>query len=72
MPLSGGYAVRCMGAIQGTEGRIQVLAGLTPSSQAVRFLLRTPWPGKAGQKNAAKKWARQYHVIGKIHLTTFD
>jgi hypothetical protein len=32
---SGGYAVRCVGAIQGREGRIQVLGGLAPSSQTV-------------------------------------
>jgi hypothetical protein len=33
---SGGYAAWCMGAIQGKEGGIQVLAGLAPSSQIVR------------------------------------
>ena len=32
---SGGYVVRCAGTIQGKEGRLQVLAGLAPSSQTV-------------------------------------
>ncbi len=32
---SGGHATRCAGNIQGKEGRIQVLAGLAPSSQTV-------------------------------------
>ncbi len=40
MPLSGQYAVQCTGAIQGKEGGIQVLAGLTPSSQTVGSLFR--------------------------------
>jgi hypothetical protein len=31
----GGYAAWCVGAIQGKEGRIQVLAGLAPSSQTI-------------------------------------
>jgi hypothetical protein len=31
----GGYAAWCSGAIQGKEGRIQVLAGLAPSSKTV-------------------------------------
>jgi hypothetical protein len=30
-----GYATQCGGTIQGKEGRIQVLAGLAPSSQTV-------------------------------------
>jgi len=30
-----GYAAWCAGAIQGKDGRIQVLAGLAPSSQTV-------------------------------------
>ncbi len=67
-----GMAHGCTGVFLRKEEGIQVLAGLTPSSQAVRFWLRTPWPGKDGQKNSAKKWARQNHVIGKIHSTTFD
>ncbi len=40
MPLSGGYAMRCAGVIQGKEGRIQVLAGLAPSSQTVGSNIR--------------------------------
>ena len=32
---SGGYTVKCVGAIQGKEGRIQVLARLAPCSQTV-------------------------------------
>jgi hypothetical protein len=35
LPLTGGYAVQCVGAIQGKEGRIQVLASLAPSIQTV-------------------------------------
>ncbi len=37
MPSSGGYAAQCVGAIQGKEGGIQVLAGLAPSSPTVVF-----------------------------------
>ncbi len=33
--MSGGYAAQCVGAMQGKEGRIQVLAGQAPSSQTV-------------------------------------
>jgi hypothetical protein len=40
VPLSGGYAARCAGAIQGKEGGIQVLAGLAPSSQTVGSNIR--------------------------------
>jgi len=39
-PLSGGYAMQCAGAIQGKEGRIQVLAGLAPSSQTIGSNIR--------------------------------
>jgi hypothetical protein len=35
VPSSDGYAAQCVGAIQGKEGRIQVLVGLAPSSQTV-------------------------------------
>jgi len=35
-----GYATWCMGAIQGKEGGIQVLAGLAPSSQTVGSNIR--------------------------------
>jgi len=38
--LSDGYAVWCTGAIQGKDGRIQVFAGLAPSSQIVGSLFR--------------------------------
>ncbi len=40
MPLSGGCATWCASAIQGKEGRIQVLAGLAPSSQTVGSNIR--------------------------------
>jgi hypothetical protein len=40
VPLSGGYAAQCAGDIQGKEGRIQVLAGLAPSSQTVGSNIR--------------------------------
>jgi hypothetical protein len=40
VPLSDGYATRCVGGIQGKEGGIQVLAGLAPSSQTVESNIR--------------------------------
>jgi hypothetical protein len=40
VPLSGGYAMQCEGAIQGKEGGIQVLVGLAPSSRTVESLFR--------------------------------
>jgi hypothetical protein len=39
-PLSDGYAVQWVGAIQGKEGGIQVLAGLAPSSQTVGYNIK--------------------------------
>ncbi len=39
-PLSGGYTAWCAGTIQGKESRIQLLAGVAPSSQTVGSLFR--------------------------------
>ncbi len=36
----GGYTAQCAGAIQGKEGKLQVLAGLAPSSQTVGSNIR--------------------------------
>jgi hypothetical protein len=39
--LRGGYAGQYVGAFQGKEGGIQVLAGLAPSSQTVGSLFKS-------------------------------
>jgi hypothetical protein len=60
-----GYAVWCADAIQGKEGRIQVLAGLAPSSQTVgsnkrvihEQAKRSPWKTEANL--APARWWRQ-------------
>jgi hypothetical protein len=48
-----GVGITCnfTGSYSRKEVRIQVLAGLAPSSQKVGSFLRTPVAGKAGQKN---------------------
>jgi hypothetical protein len=48
-----------------------VLAGLSPSSQTVEFLLRTSWLAKPDRK-ICQNVILLIHSKVKIHLTTFD
>jgi hypothetical protein len=61
----------CASAFPRKEGGIQVLAGLAPSSQIVRSLLRTTLPASQHRK-IHPKCVRQICFSEKIHSITFD